>query len=96
MKRGNLYWADLLSRFASEQTRRRPVLVVSYDSFNQTPAWLSGIVVPLSTSSSQASEALCHQVTTLDRARLTRKLGQLPAPLLAQVEDGLKAALALD
>jgi mRNA-degrading endonuclease toxin of MazEF toxin-antitoxin module len=40
--------------------------------------------------------ALCHQVTTLDRAKLTRKLRQLPAPLLAQVEDGLKAALALD
>jgi mRNA-degrading endonuclease toxin of MazEF toxin-antitoxin module len=71
-------------------------LVVSHDGFNQTPAWLSSIVVPLSTSSSQASVALCHQVTTLDRAKLTRKLGQLPAPLLAQVEDGLKAALALD
>lgn len=39
------------------------------------------------------SIALCHQVTTLDRAKLTRRLGILPAPLLAQVEDGLLAAL---
>lgn len=41
------------------------------------------------------SVALCHQVTTLDRAKLTRRLGSLPAELLLQVEEGLKAALDL-
>lgn len=39
--------------------------------------------------------ALCHQVTTLDRAELTRRLGALPADVLAPVEVGIKAALDL-
>ena len=39
--------------------------------------------------------ALCHQVTTLDRARLTEQIGTLPVDAIAKVEDGLRAALDL-
>jgi mRNA-degrading endonuclease toxin of MazEF toxin-antitoxin module len=39
---------------------------------------------------------LCHQVTTLDRAKLSEKIGSLSAELLRNIEDGLKAALDLD
>ncbi len=38
------------------------------------------------------SVALCHQVTTLDRAKLTQKLGTLPEQLLTAVGEGLKIA----
>ena len=112
MKRGDVYWADLVPRSGSEQTGRRPVILVSHDGFNQTPAWKSIIIVPISTSASQgkrgptvvelpggsaglpkASVAVCHQVTTLDRAKLTRRLGTLPPGALREVEEGLKAAL---
>jgi mRNA interferase MazF len=41
------------------------------------------------------SVALCHQVTTLDRAKLTKQVGTLPPPLLQQLEMALKAALDL-
>ena len=77
-------------------------------------AWRSVIVVPVSTSTSQArrgptavllergagglksvSVALCHQVTTLDRAKLARRLGVLEERLLAQVGEGLKVAQGL-
>lgn len=114
MNRGDLYWADLAPRSGSEQKGRRPVLIVSHDAFNQTPGWRSVIVVPISTSASQAkrgptaiplpkgagglrqdSTALCHQVTTLDRAKLTQYLGTLPQDLLQQVEEGMRAALNL-
>lgn len=54
MKRGEVYWADLVPRSGSEQVGRRPVVVVSHDGFNQTPGWMSVIVVPVSTSASQA------------------------------------------
>jgi mRNA-degrading endonuclease toxin of MazEF toxin-antitoxin module len=40
--------------------------------------------------------ALCHRVTTLDRAKLTERLGALPGAALAQVEDGLKIALGME
>ena len=43
----------------------------------------------------QDSVVLCHQVTTLDRAKLTQRLGSVPASLLKQIEDGLLAALAI-
>jgi mRNA interferase MazF len=43
----------------------------------------------------QASVALCHQVTTLDRAKLSRRIGELTSDQLRQVEAGLKAALDL-
>jgi mRNA interferase MazF len=115
MKRGDVYWADLVPRSGSEQTGRRPVVVVSHDGFNQTPAWRSVIVVPVSSSALQAkrgptvvgfpgsaaglskpSVAVCHQVTTLDRAKLTKRIGVLPVDLLREVDRGLKAAMDLD
>ncbi len=115
MKRGDVYWADLVPRSGSEQTGRRPVIVMSHDGFNRTPGWKSIIVVPISTSSSQGkrgptvielsggsagltklSFAVCHQVTTLDRAKLTKRVGSLPSEPLREVEQGLKAAMDLD
>jgi mRNA interferase MazF len=87
------------------------VIVVSHEAFNEVPNWRSVIVVPVSTSSSQAargptvirlpagagglerdSVALCHQVTTLDRARLSARIGVLDPELLSQVGEGLRIA----
>jgi mRNA interferase MazF len=115
MKRGEVYWADLVPRSGSEQTGRRPVILVSHDGFNQTPTWKSILVIPILTSAAQgkrgptvvelpggsaglpkASFAVCHQVTTLDRAKLTRKVGTLPPEFLREVEGALKAAMDLD
>ena len=115
MKRGEVYWADLVPRSGSKQTSRRPVILVSHDGFNQTPGWRSIIVVPISTSSSRGrrgptvvelpggvaglpktSFAVCHQVTTLDRAKLTKRIGALPLEFLLEVDEALKAAMDLD
>ena len=41
------------------------------------------------------SVALCHQVTTLDRSKLTQRIGELNSTELRKVEDGLKAAMDL-
>jgi mRNA interferase MazF len=114
MKRGEVWWADLVPRSGSEQRGRRPVVIVSHDAFNRTANWRSIIVVPLSTSVRQAgrgptavhvprgssglsreSVALCHQVTTLDRGKLTKQVGTLSVPLVSAVSVGLKAALDL-
>ena len=43
----------------------------------------------------RVSVALCHQVTTLDRAKLNNRVGTLSPDLMTQVEAGLKAALHL-
>ena len=39
--------------------------------------------------------AVCHQLTMLDRAKLTRRRGALPVAVLAAVKAGIKAALDL-
>ena len=115
MKRGDVFWAELAPRTGSEQRGRRPVVIVSHDGFNEAPGWRSLIVVPVSSSPTQAQRgptavplaegagglrragvALCHQVTTLDRAKLTQRLGTLRQDALAKVEDGLRAALDLE
>jgi mRNA interferase MazF len=115
MRRGDVYWADLVPRSGSEQTGRRPVVLVSHNGFNQTPGWRSIIVVPISASASQAkrgptvvgipggiaglskdSGAVCHQVTTIDRAKLIKRIGALTPDLFHEVERGLKAAMDLD
>jgi len=115
LKRGDVFWADLAPRTGSEQSGRRPVIVVSHNAFNQAPNWQSIIVVPLSTSHaqsrrglttvhlpkgaaslSQASVAVCHQVTTLDRSKLSRQVGSISKDILSAVELGLKAALDLE
>jgi mRNA interferase MazF len=111
MNRGDVYWADLIPRSGSEQTGRRPVVVMSHDAFNRAPGWRSVIVVPVTTSASQArrgptvvelgggtglaspSCAICHQITTLDRAKLTKRVGALTAEILTAIENGLRSAM---
>ena len=43
----------------------------------------------------KASIAICHQVTTLDRAKLVQKIGVLDSQALTTIDGGLKAALHL-
>ena len=76
----------------------RSVIVVPI-STSEAQARRGPSTVPLPAGSArlrQPSVALCHQVTTLDRAKLTERVGSLPADLLAHIDDALKAALQLD
>lgn len=112
MKRGDIYWANLAPRSGSEQTGRRPVIILSHDAFNQTAGWRSIIVVPIYTSSNQAKRgptvvplaagtaglpsdcsAICHQITTLDRTKLSDLIGSLSKELLLSIEKALLAAV---
>jgi mRNA interferase MazF len=65
---------------SSAQAARGPTVV-------GLPAGVAGLL--------RASAVVCHQVTTLDRAKLSRRIGALPPNLLSVVEDALKAALDL-
>lgn len=115
LQRGDIYWAELRPRSGSEQSGRRPVIVVSHQIFNDASAWRSIIVVPCSTSDAQRRRAatvvqiprkvgglpsgcvaLCHQVTTIDRAKLRDRIGSLPAEYVRALGRGLALALQLD
>jgi len=66
---------------SSAQARRGPTVL-------EIPVGAAGL--------SKQSVAICHQVTTLDRAKLTRRMGSLTPDLLERLAEGLKAALDLD
>lgn len=65
---------------SSAQAKRGPTAVA-------LPAGIGGL--------SKDSIALCHQVTTLDRAKLSQYIGRLPEDALIEIEEGLKSALDL-
>jgi len=44
----------------------------------------------------KTSFTVCHQVITLDRVKLPKRVGSLPTESLRKVEQGLKAAMDLD
>jgi len=76
LHRGDIHWADLQPRSGAEQAGRRPVVVVSNEIFNESVAWRSVIVVPLSTSASRRARA----ATVVS---IPRRSGGLPASSVA-------------
>ena len=66
---------------STAQARRGPTVV-------ELPVGVAGL--------SKQSVAICHQVTTLDRAKLTKRMGSITPDLLGRLAEGLKAALDLD
>ena len=101
--RGEVRWAELSPTRGHEQTRRRPVLVLSHDIFNKR----SGTVIAMAVTS-QPQKALfpltyplesrqlpkpswvkISQIRTLSVDRIGRKLGTVEPEQLAEIIDGL-------
>ena len=113
MKRGEIYIVDLHGHSGHEQQGKRPAIIVSNDKLNNNQRWRTVIVVPVSTSPTQAqrqygvflprgsgglnsdSTELCHQITTIDRARLEQRLGELDAKILQSLDAELSVILYL-
>lgn len=66
---------------SSAQARRGPTVV-------EIPGGVAGLA--------KDSIAICHQITTLDRAKLSKRMGILTPDLLERLAEALKAALDLD
>lgn len=88
----------VISHDAFNQTESwRSIIVVPLStSAGQVGRGPSAVLLPKGTAGlDKDSAALCHQVTTLDRSKLTQRIGELNSMELKQVEDGLKAAMDL-
>jgi len=99
MNRGEIYWADLVPRSGAEQTPGWKSIIVVPISTSASQGGRGPTVVELPGGSAglpKASFAVCHQVTTLDRAKLARKLGTLSPEVLQRVGEALKASMDLD
>jgi mRNA interferase MazF len=111
IRRGEVWLAELNPTRGRAQTGQRPILVVSADSFNQSPAGLI-IAVPFTTRRrdipahievcppdgglQDVSFAMCEQLRTLAADRLTsRPFGRVSSTVLRAVEDRLRLLLVL-
>jgi mRNA interferase MazF len=75
----------------------RSIIVVPLStSPRQAARGPTAVAIPPGASGlARESVALCHQVTTLDRAKLSRRIGTLPRDDLARLDEALRTALDL-
>jgi mRNA interferase MazF len=101
--RGEIRWADLSPTRGREQAGRRPVLVLSHDTFNER----SGTVIAAAITSQEPTAAFpltleltstdlpkpswvkVSQIRTLARERIGRRLGRATPEEAALVVEGL-------
>lgn len=82
--------------FNQKQNWRSIIVVPLSTSEAQAKRGLTGVLISQgSTNLSKDSVALCHQVTTLDRSKFEGFAGTLPARIMDEIEQGLKAAMDL-
>jgi mRNA interferase MazF len=106
MNRGEVYWVNLEPTQGSEINKLRPCVLVGATPINQVRRTI--IVVPLSTSAKprpplvvpvnclgQTVTAVCDQIRSVDKSRLTKSAGQLSAVDLSAIDDGLRQVLSL-
>jgi mRNA interferase MazF len=101
VRRGEIRWADLDLVHGREQARRRPVLILSHDVFNERSGTV--IAVALTGQPQRAGFPLTLLLTApslpkqswarISRTLSTERIGDLPAEVapeeLAQIFDGL-------
>jgi len=84
------------NEFNQAQNWKSIIVVPVSTSFAQSMRGPSVVPLPKGTAGlSKDSVAVCHQVTTLDRSKLSQRIGELHLDVLFQIESGLKAAMNL-
>jgi mRNA interferase MazF len=101
LQRGDVCWASLDPTVGAEIQKTRPVVVLSVNPLNRVRRTV--VVVPLSTSAPAVepinialkggSVARCDQIRTLDKSRLTQKIGTISLQDLTAIENGIKQVL---
>ena len=108
--RGEIWLADLNPTRGHEQAGRRPVAILSEDSFNNGPAGLV-VVLPITSTirpiPSQVvveppegglrirSAVICEAIRSISIDRLVERWGRLGGKSLARMEDVLRILLRL-
>ena len=111
IKRGVIYWVNLNPARGSEQSGRRPVVVIQNDVGNEVAP--TTIIAPITTKSflkeyptnvnvpkgsgdlKQDSTILLSQIRTIDKSRLEKKIGELPPSSIKKMDHAIKISLGL-
>lgn len=107
MVRGEIYWADLSGGKGSEQGGMRPVVIIQNSKGNNHAP--TTIVAAMTTKLGKhkipthvycnadclaaPSLILCEQLRTIDKSRLSKRIGQLNAEDIEKVNKALRISL---
>jgi len=110
IKRGEIYWVDWSPGRGSEQTGKRPALIIQNNIGNMfspttivatiTTALIKDypFVVPIMKKTSglpQDAKVNLSAILTIDKSCLGEKCGELPATEMVKVDKAIKASLDL-
>ena len=111
IRRGDLFWVNLDPSRGSEQAGRRPVVVIQNDIGNEiaptiviaplttksfSKEYPTNVNLPKGISGLKSnSTILLSQIRTIDKARLEKKIGQLPSAYMEKTNQAIKISLGL-
>ena len=110
MKRGDIYYVDLSPVVGSEQGGVRPVVIIQNDVGNRfSPTIIiaaitsqiqkaklpTHIEISKSYGLNKNSVILCEQIRTIDKSRLTDKVGHLDASKMQRVDQAIAISLGM-
>ena len=106
MIRGDVWWVDFDPAIGSEIRNRRPAVIVSSDTSNNSRSRVQ--VVPLTTNVSRRyigetyltlngrrNKAMADQIRTVSKVRLTSQFGRLSDRDMRRVERAVREQLGL-
>lgn len=108
MRQGEIWFADLNPTKGSEQSGRRPVVIISGNTLNEVLPIV--IIVPITSKVKsyptsvainptranglkKTSEAIPFQVRTISKGRLTKRIGRITPDELREIIKGLFVSL---
>lgn len=111
-KRGEIFVADLNPAFGREIHKKRPVLILSNNTLNQTlptvimapfssivPEFVGPDVIKIKDPKiglDKDSAIIINQLRSIDKSRLVKKVGTLSKEKLEEIEDAIKLVLGLE
>ena len=111
IKRGKIYWLNWSKARGSEQSGRRPALIIQNDTgnrlsptvivaaFTTAAGKLYPFLVPVSMKESRLpkdSAINLSHIMTIDKARLEDRCGELSQDKMAEVDKAIKVSLGLE
>jgi mRNA interferase MazF len=110
IQRGDIYYADLSPVTGSEQGGLRPVIVIQNDKGNQhSPTVIvaaitsnikktklpTHIVLPEIEGLSKRSIVLLEQIRTIDKSRLSNKIGSIDGEYMHKINEAILISLGI-
>ena len=111
VKRGDVFYVDLNPTKGSEQAGRRPVVVIQNDIGNEhaptviiapfttkkfSKEYPTNVLVKKGAAGlKEDSVCLLSQIRTIDKTKLEKKTGSLPANFMFKVDEAIRISLGL-